>query len=1133
MKKNIILVFFVTILLTMVVLIPSYSAPNTNSPLENLDDSVVLINESFENGFPPENWTNIGWLDSLYGEPYHGDHWGYSWTCGDELTTPPLEFGVNTTLTFWYRAESQYHPMNLYVYVNDTLVWENEEITNDNYEMATVNLDSFSGLKTITFTQCIGDFYGILVDLITVTTSHIVYVDDDFNSSTPGWQYDHFDVIQDGIDAVPENGTVYVYNGTYYEHLYINRSLDLVGENKNSCIINGNETGTIITLNKDHVNITGFTFLSSGDSEYPDFDAAINIQANHTTISNSFFWNHTLGIRDYLFPGTTDIIIENNTFQNVSNYAIHLKMVDNCTIKHNSISDSGDGIKLSSYSYDNIIFNNSLQDLTRYHGILLDTSFKNQVTDNIIISCPNGIELSAPGRPTDYNHIGQNQMSNCYAGIVLNYASNNTVFENHMNNNSYGLYSTQYCYNNTIYRNNFVDNLLSVYDEESNQWNMNYPIGGNYFDNYTGLDKYHGVDQNMLGSDGIGDTPYAITGGFNQDLYPLMYAFEYYNMSTVYVDDDYDNTTTGWNVTRFNVIQDGIDAVAEGGTVYVYNGTYYENVTVNKSIDLIGEDRDNTIVDANNQTAGFILNNDSISIQNFTIKNTSQYGVGIWLAEENNHTTISHCFISDCYYGIDMTKSNHSTISNNQLTNNEYGIHSEYYGNHTSVYNSITQNTIHHNFGGIAIISKTQNLSIHQNMIYNNSFGIALGGMNNGTITENNIIDIYPDYGLYTGACTQSLIANNILNVNGSRGIEMYNSQNNIFENNTINGGYIGVNFDDSFNNSFIQNNISNSMNKGLFIHDSDGNSIYHNIFSKNPNQVVDNGNNIYDNGYPSGGNYWDDYTGTDADGDGIGDKPYNISGGSNQDMYPLGYFHPIANFTYSPSNPIMLSRVYFTDTSIDPDGNITSWFWDFGEGDTSTEQHPSNIFVNEGNYTVCLTVTDDDGKNHTFCQIINVSSGLDVNQTLFDRGFPIRHAVDGDWAGAQSFTPTIDTLTRVEIILRKFGTPEFNLTVELRTDHPQGPLIDSRTYTPDQVSSSWEMFEVNFNDTTVQNDTEYFIVIPPAPSDVTTSFGYEWGYAFGNQYDDGSFWFTRDGGGLWRDLPSMYEFAFRTFGYS
>lgn len=65
-----------------------------------------------------------------------------------------------------------------------------------------------------------------------------------------------------------------------------------------------------------------------------------------------------------------------------------------------------------------------------------------------------------------------------------------------------------------------------------------------------------------------------------------------------------------------------------------------------------------------------------------------------------------------------------------------------------------------------------------------------------------------------------------------------------------------------------------------------------------------------------------------------------------------------------------------------------------------------------------------------------------------------------------------------------------------------------------------------------MQPGTDYLIVCPPAPSGVTTSFGYEWGYAWGDQYQPGSFWFTRDGGGLWRDLPTMYEFTFRTYGY-
>jgi len=184
---------------------------------------------------------------------------------------------------------------------------------------------------------------------------------------------------------------------------------------------------------------------------------------------------------------------------------------------------------------------------------------------------------------------------------------------------------------------------------------------------------------------------------------------------------------------------------------------------------------------------------------------------------------------------------------------------------------------------------------------------------------------------------------------------------------------------------------------------------------------------------------------------------------------------------------------------------------------------------------------TDGDGLGDTdipygpgdYLPLVPTDEILDMQQTIQDRGFPIRHALDGDWSAAQSFIPTIDTLTRAEIRLRKFGTPEFNFTVELRTDTPQGALLDILTFSPAEVPSSWTWFLLDFTDTPIIPDTQYFIVCPPSPSGVTTSFGYEWGYAFGNQYDDGSFWFTRDGGGLWRDLPTMYEFTFRIYGYS
>jgi hypothetical protein len=206
--------------------------------------------------------------------------------------------------------------------------------------------------------------------------------------------------------------------------------------------------------------------------------------------------------------------------------------------------------------------------------------------------------------------------------------------------------------------------------------------------------------------------------------------------------------------------------------------------------------------------------------------------------------------------------------------------------------------------------------------------------------------------------------------------------------------------------------------------------------------------------------------------------------------------------------------------------------------GDSSGEHDIITVDVDTTGLTPGLSyhgdiVISSDGGSAVFVvDVYVVSGGLwEVQQLEFDRGFPVRHAVDGDWAGAQNFTPTGDVLTSTELYLRSFGTPEFDLTVELREDDPQGTLLDTQVFSPGEVPSSWEWFIIDFDDVMIDPGTDYFIVVPPAPSGVTTSFGYEWGYAIGNPYADGSFWFTRDGGGLWRDLPDSYEFSFIVHG--
>lgn len=82
----------------------------------------------------------------------------------------------------------------------------------------------------------------------------------------------------------------------------------------------------------------------------------------------------------------------------------------------------------------------------------------------------------------------------------------------------------------------------------------------------------------------------------------------------------------------------------------------------------------------------------------------------------------------------------------------------------------------------------------------------------------------------------------------------------------------------------------------------------------------------------------------------------------------------PVANFTYTPSSPTTLDLLHFIDTSTDVDGIIVSWYWDFGDGNTSTEQNPTHQYGDDGTYTVTLTVTDDNAATDDHSRDIYVS---------------------------------------------------------------------------------------------------------------------------------------------------------------
>lgn len=109
----------------------------------------------------------------------------------------------------------------------------------------------------------------------------------------------------------------------------------------------------------------------------------------------------------------------------------------------------------------------------------------------------------------------------------------------------------------------------------------------------------------------------------------------------------------------------------------------------------------------------------------------------------------------------------------------------------------------------------------------------------------------------------------------------------------------------------------------------------------------------------------------------------------------------PTANFTYTTID----LTAYFTDTSSDSDGIIAAWSWTFGDGGTSTVQHPTYTYAAEGTYTVSLTVTDDEGATGTVSKNVKVTEGSTGGITLSAKGYKVRgrQMVDLTWSGATS----------------------------------------------------------------------------------------------------------------------------------
>lgn len=211
---------------------------------------------------------------------------------------------------------------------------------------------------------------------------------------------------------------------------------------------------------------------------------------------------------------------------------ISLSSISNATIKDLNIRNFSIGISLNNSSRNSICGNNIANNT---EGISLNNSSNTVISENNLTnSFLHGIGLEF----SDDNNLVQNHIIHTYYwGIEMHYSDSNTIAGNNLVdtvNGSAILVGDSRI--NKIYHNNFINNNISqafVYGSYRTAWDDNYPSGGNYWSDYSGIDFFSGLYQNETDSDGIGDTPHPVSFD-NEDNYPLMGMFSSFNTSLGY-----------------------------------------------------------------------------------------------------------------------------------------------------------------------------------------------------------------------------------------------------------------------------------------------------------------------------------------------------------------------------------------------------------------------------------------------------------------------------------------------------------------------------------------------------------------------------------------------------------------------